>query len=121
MNWHAKRAQWARNRVSVPAPDDVKMRFFPSYSVTLSCMRLVSLPSPLPVVPNLAKKTETPPIVGLFCPVSPDRAMRYLWVSFGRLCRSRHYTGAPIPPSLWSPAYGTYLAMGIQFSPSREL
>lgn len=29
----------------------------------------------------------------LFCPVSPGRAMRYLWVSFGALCRSRHYTG----------------------------
>lgn len=28
----------------------------------------------------------------LFCPVSPGRAMRYLWVSFGALCRSRHYT-----------------------------
>lgn len=53
------------------------------------------------------------PIVGLFCPVSPGRAMRYLWVSFG----------GPVPkPPLYRPLPPDpplpYLAMGIQFSRS---
>lgn len=92
---------------------DVKTRLSPSSSLLSGEGEPVSLLSRLPLHswPRISRRrTENPPlplpIVGLFCPVSPGRAMRYLWVSFGGLCRSRHYTGrqpSPLGPS--SPLY----------------
>lgn len=106
---------------------DVKTRLSPSSSLLSGEGEPVSLLSRLPLHswPRISRRrTENPPlplpIVGLFCPVSPGRAMRYLWVSFGGLCRSRHYTGRQPSPLALGPSSPLvpYLAMGIQFSRS---
>ena len=82
-----------------PSTGDVKTRLAASSSFQRGPVSV--LRAPLHSWPRISRRSteNPPPIVGLFCPVSPGRAMRYLWVSFGGLCRSRHYTGSPTLPS----------------------
>lgn len=107
-SWHENTARKHRRSTS-PPPSSLPLSYAdyrPIYHPTLFRAFPFRCRAPLLVrrFTKLARDPRSPfvsaaarPLVvswsKLFCPVSPGRAMRYLWVSFGALCRSRHYTG----------------------------
>lgn len=103
MDRHARRAHWLGWCVSVPAPGDVKTRLFPSSSVTLLNMRLLSLPPPLPVGPNLAEETEKPPsphlLSGCFVPSVPAAQCDIYGFLLGACAEAAIIPAAQIPLS----------------------